>query len=145
MSTPELPRPYSTVPQAVRIPTVSIHPGIPADFMFPSPSAANLYDSTQASVVMTLSGAMEHVESGRGDGHSWSFSWDDLTRAQLDALEKVIGRKLENRAEIEAQQHQAARWTFVGSGMVHERFKATLLNISANAAARIAEAAPVFA
>ena len=63
----------------------------------------------------------------------------------LDALEKVIGRKLENRAAIEEQQHQAARWTYIGSGMVHERFKATLLNISANAAARMAEAAPVFA
>ena len=63
----------------------------------------------------------------------------------LDALEKVIGRKLENRAEIEEQQHQAARWTYIGSGMVHERFKATLLNISANAAARMAEAAPLFA
>lgn len=63
----------------------------------------------------------------------------------LDALEKVIGRKLENRAETEEQQHQAARWTYIGSGMVHERFKATLLNISANAAARMAEAAPVFA
>src|SRR5215217_269614 len=28
----------------------------------------------------------------------------------LDALEKVIGRKIENRAELLAQQHQAARW-----------------------------------
>ena len=63
----------------------------------------------------------------------------------MDALETVLGRKLPDRAEIEAQQHQAARWTYVGSGMVHERFKATLLSISANAAARIAEAAPVFA
>ncbi len=63
----------------------------------------------------------------------------------LDALEKVLGRKLEDRAEIEAQQHQAARWTYVGSGMVHERFIATLKNISARAAERIAEAAPVFA
>jgi hypothetical protein len=63
----------------------------------------------------------------------------------LDALEKLIGRKLQNRAAIEEQQHQAARWTYIGSGMVHERFKATLLSISANAAARIAEAAPVFA
>jgi hypothetical protein len=62
----------------------------------------------------------------------------------LDALEEVIGRKLENRAEIEAQQHQAARWTFIGSGLVHERFKATLQNISPKAAARIAEAAPIF-
>jgi len=63
----------------------------------------------------------------------------------LDALEKVIGRKLENREEIEAQQHQAGRWTFIGSGMVHERFKATLKQLSPRAAARIAEAAPLFA
>jgi hypothetical protein len=63
----------------------------------------------------------------------------------LDALEEVLRRKLEDRAEIEAQQHQAARWTFIGSGLVHERFKATLQNISPKAAARIAEAAPIFA
>ena len=63
----------------------------------------------------------------------------------LDALEKVLGRKIEDRAEIEAQQHQAARWTYVGSGMVHERFISTLKSISPRAAERIAEAAPVFA
>ena len=63
----------------------------------------------------------------------------------LDALEQAIGRKLENREEIEAQQHQAGRWTFIGSGMVHERFKATLDQLSPRAAARIAEAAPLFA
>ena len=63
----------------------------------------------------------------------------------LDALEKVLGRRFEDRAEIEAQQHQAARWTYLGSGMVHERFIATLKAISARAAERIAEAAPVFA
>ena len=63
----------------------------------------------------------------------------------LDALERAIGRNVENRAEIEAQQHQAARWTYVGSGMVHERFKATLEAMSPRAAERIAEAAPLFA
>jgi hypothetical protein len=63
----------------------------------------------------------------------------------LDALEKAIGRKLENRDEILAQQHQAARWTYIGSGMVHERFKASLESLSARAAERIAEAAPLFA
>jgi hypothetical protein len=63
----------------------------------------------------------------------------------LDALEKAIGRKLENRDEIVAQQHQAARWTYLGSGMVHERFKATLQSLSPRAAERIADAAPVFA
>ena len=63
----------------------------------------------------------------------------------LDALEKAIGRKLENRDEILAQQHQAARWTYIGSGMVHERFKNTLHSMSRRVAERIAEAAPVFA
>ena len=63
----------------------------------------------------------------------------------LDALEKVIGRKLENREEILAQQHQAARWTYIGSGMVHDRFKASLESMSPRAAERIAEAAPLFA
>jgi hypothetical protein len=63
----------------------------------------------------------------------------------LDALETAIGRKLDNRDEIAAQQHQAARWTYIGSGMVHERFRATLEALSPAAAARVAEAAPLFA
>ena len=63
----------------------------------------------------------------------------------LDALETAIGRKLEDREEIEGQQHQAARWTYIGSGMVHERFQDALNSISRRAAERIAEAAPVFA
>ena len=63
----------------------------------------------------------------------------------LDALEKALGRKLADRADIEAQQHQAARWTYIGSGMVHERFKATLSGLSSRAAERIAQAAPLFA
>lgn len=69
------------------------------------------------------------------------------TQAQfnLDALEKVIGRKVEDRDSIIAQQHQAARWTYIGSGMVHERFRETLEALSPAAAARIAEAAVMFA
>jgi hypothetical protein len=63
----------------------------------------------------------------------------------LDALEKVIGRRLDDRDSIAAEQHQAARWTYIGSGMVHERFKATLETLSPRAAERIAEAAPLFA
>jgi len=63
----------------------------------------------------------------------------------LDALEKVIGRKLDNRKLIEAQQHQAARWTYIGSGMVHERFVASLKAMSPAAADRMADAAPMFA
>src|SRR3954471_9061235 len=63
----------------------------------------------------------------------------------LDALEKVIGRKMDDREALLAQQHQAARWTYIGSGMVHERFKKSLESLSPRAAQRIAEAAPLFA
>jgi len=63
----------------------------------------------------------------------------------LDALEKAIGRRVEDREAIEAQQHQAARWTYIGSGMVHERFQDTLNAISRRAAERMAEASPLFA
>jgi P-aminobenzoate N-oxygenase AurF. len=61
----------------------------------------------------------------------------------LAALESAIGRPID-RDSIQPQQHQAARWTYLGSGMVHERFKSTLAKMSPNAAARIAEAAPIF-
>jgi hypothetical protein len=63
----------------------------------------------------------------------------------LDALERAIGRKLEDREAIEEQQHQAARWTYIGSGMIHERFTDTLNAMSRRAAERMAEAAPLFA
>ena len=62
----------------------------------------------------------------------------------LAALEKTIGRPVD-REVLLPQQHQAARWTYIGSGMVHERFKATLAKLSPRAAERIAEAAPLFA
>src|SRR5215213_10636861 len=63
----------------------------------------------------------------------------------LAALEQAIGRSVDNREDLLAQQHQAGRWTYIGSAMVHERFKASLESLSPNSAARIAEAAPLFA
>jgi len=62
----------------------------------------------------------------------------------LDALEKLTGRPLPDREAILKHQHQAGRWTFIGSGLVHERFKATLAGISPRAAARVEFAAPQF-
>jgi hypothetical protein len=63
----------------------------------------------------------------------------------FEALEKAIGLRLEKREELIAQQHQAARWTYIGSGMVHDRFRATLAALSPASARRIADAAPLFA
>ena len=62
----------------------------------------------------------------------------------LDALEKLTGRPLPDREAILKQQHQAGRWTFIGSGLVHERFRAIVASISPRAAARIDFAAPQF-
>ena len=79
---------------------------------------------------------------------NWRFSRrrpQNSGRLQPRRARKSDGRKVENRDEIIDQQHQAARWTYIGSGMVHERFKATLNSLSPRAAERIAEAAPVFA
>ncbi len=66
-------------------------------------------------------------------------------RFNLDAFE-LAGRRLgeAERAELEAQQHQALRWTYLGSGMIHPRFTATLAALSPAARDRIAEIAPTF-
>jgi hypothetical protein len=64
----------------------------------------------------------------------------------LDAFEQATGRNL-TEAEREAllqQQHQALRWTYLGSGMTHPEFVATLESLSARAAERVAEVAPAF-
>ncbi|MGA9581377.1 MAG: diiron oxygenase [Allosphingosinicella sp.] len=68
------------------------------------------------------------------------------TKLNLDAFEKATGRKLgiERREQLQAQQHQALRWTYLGSGMVHPRFTATLAALSPAARDRIAAVAPAF-
>jgi para-aminobenzoate N-oxygenase AurF len=57
----------------------------------------------------------------------------------LDALERAIGRKLSfaRRATLVEQQHQALRWTYLGSGLRHEKFRATLGALSATQLKRI--------
>ncbi|HEX8621322.1 MAG TPA: diiron oxygenase [Allosphingosinicella sp.] len=65
----------------------------------------------------------------------------------LDAFERHFGRALRaaERRELQAQQHQALRWTYLGSGMVHPRFTATLAALSPAARDRVAAVAPAFA
>ena len=60
-------------------------------------------------------------------------------QAQLnaEALERAIGRSLPNRAGLVAQQHRAARQTYLFAGMQHERFKQTLQAISPAWATRL--------
>lgn len=58
--------------------------------------------------------------------------------ANVASLEGAIGRTIEQRQRVIAQQCQAARWTYLGIGMVHERFKAAVEAISPKAAASVA-------
>ena len=63
----------------------------------------------------------------------------------LAALGEVVEAIGEDPKQALVGFDVTTRWTYIGSGMVHERFKATLENLSPNAAKRIADAAPIFA
>lgn len=64
----------------------------------------------------------------------------------LAALEQASGRALgaRTRKALLGQQHQAARWTYLGSGMAHPKFRATLAALSPSARDRIDAVAPHF-
>lgn len=64
----------------------------------------------------------------------------------LEAFERATGRKLTDgeREQFLAFQHQANRWTYLGSGMKHPRFLETLGKLSPAQRQRIEEIAPVF-
>ena len=75
---------------------------------------------------------------------------DDGLRSQAElnaaALETATGRALptETAGALIAQQHQALRWTYIGSGMTHPKFVKTLETLSPAARDRIAAVAPAF-
>jgi hypothetical protein len=62
----------------------------------------------------------------------------------LAAFEAAAGRSVEEREGFLAVQHQALRWTYLGSGMTHPQFRATLGAISPAARDRIDAVAPAF-
>jgi hypothetical protein len=68
------------------------------------------------------------------------------TEFNLDNLQRSTGRTLSEseRAEFLTRQHQALRWTFLGSGMTHPNFQATLERLAPPLRQRIEEVAPVF-
>ncbi len=68
------------------------------------------------------------------------------TELNLDAFERATGRRLDQavRDAFVAMQHQAARWTYLGTGMTHPKFRATLEAISPAARDRIDAVAPAF-
>jgi hypothetical protein len=64
----------------------------------------------------------------------------------LEAFERKTGRILnqEEREEFMNVQHQANRWTYIGTGMSHPKFVETLECLNPEQKKRIEEIAPVF-
>jgi len=64
----------------------------------------------------------------------------------MEAFERAAEYKMSEseRADFISIQHQANRWTYLGSGMTHPRFLATLEKLSPAQRRRIEEASPVF-
>jgi len=68
------------------------------------------------------------------------------TLFDLESLEAATGRTL-NEKERETfieQQHQANRWTYIGTGITHPRFLETLEQIAPKEVARVVEVGPTF-
>ena len=64
----------------------------------------------------------------------------------LDSLERAIGTKLSDRerGEFRQQQLQANRWTYLGTGMTHERVLDTLESLTPQARLAVESISPVF-
>ena len=64
----------------------------------------------------------------------------------LDSLERAIGTKLSDgeRDEFRQQQLQANRWTYLGTGMTHERVLETLESLTPQARLAVESISPVF-
>jgi hypothetical protein len=75
---------------------------------------------------------------------------DDGLKAQtqfdLEAFERATARKLtvSERERFVAVQTQANRWTYLGSGMTHPNFQATLQGLLPEARERVEQIAPLF-
>jgi len=75
---------------------------------------------------------------------------DDGLKAQLqfdlDAFERATGRTLSvsEREKFVEVQTQANRWTYLGSGMTHPNFLATLQSLLPEARERVEQIAPMF-
>jgi hypothetical protein len=68
------------------------------------------------------------------------------TLFDLEAFEAATGRVLndEEREEFIDVQHQANRWTYIGTGMTHPKFLMSLERLSPDQRARIESVAPMF-
>lgn len=58
----------------------------------------------------------------------FDLGFQQQAKFNIQALERASMRKLpeKEREELIDQQHQALRWTYIGSGLLHKQFRATM-------------------
>lgn len=96
-------------------------------------------DMPEAEIVSCVDGYLE-IGAMIDDGLKQQALFD------LAAMMKASGRRLgeAEHARLAEQQHQAQRWTYIGSGMGHPNFLGTVQKLSPASARRLAEIAPVY-
>src|SRR5262245_39174818 len=68
------------------------------------------------------------------------------TKFDLDSLERATGRRLtpEERERVGAAQLKVLRWTFIGSGITHPNFLATVGKLGPGLREKLEAVAPAF-
>lgn len=96
-------------------------------------------DMPEAEIVSCVDGYLE-IGAMIDDGLKQQTLFD------LAAMMKASGRRLGEgeHARLADQQHQAQRWTYIGSGMSHPNFLGTVQKLSRASARRLAEIAPMY-
>ena len=96
-------------------------------------------DMPEAEIVRAVDGYLE-IGAMIDDGLKQQTLFD------LAALMRASGRKLgeAEHGKLAEQQHQAQRWTYIGSGMSHPNFLGTVQKLSPTSAKRLTEIAPGF-
>ncbi|MGA0608517.1 hypothetical protein ACO2Q0_21195 [Phenylobacterium sp. VNQ135] len=91
-------------------------------------------------------GVMQAVDEFLQIGAFIDSGLGEQVKLDLAALESVIGRRLTEaqRVRFLGQQHQAQRWTFLGSALVNQGFLKALGEVSPAGRARLEEVAPIF-
>ena len=79
------------------------------------------------------------VDGFLGIAEFFDMGCKQQAKFNAQALERASLRKLppKQRDELIEQQHQALRWTYLGSGLVHKQFRATLGALSPTELARV--------
>jgi hypothetical protein len=94
----------------------------------------------------TESEIMEAIEEFLDIGGFLDNGLTQQVEFDMDAFMRATGRQLTDaeKEEFRRVQKQANRWTYLGSGMTHEKVLATLEGLSPKARQRIESVAPAF-